>query len=60
MEKDLGIRGRENTKAPYRSNMWTYVGAAPSVWGVPTTLASRLSVLSLWPTWLSRAVCQGG
>ena len=56
MGEDLGVNRRENAKVPYGSNVGDCTGAAsPVSTCVPTTLASRLFALSVWPTWLTEA-----
>lgn len=61
MGEDLEVNSRGNAEVPYRSNMGACIGSAPPVSTcVHTTLASRLSVLSVWPTWLTAVAWYGG
>ena len=61
MGEDLEVNSRGNAKIPYGSNVGACAGSAPPVsMCVHTILASRPSVLSAWPMWLTAIAWHGG
>ena len=61
MGEDLEVNSRGNAEVPYRSNMGACIGSAsPVSMCVHTPLASRLSILSVWPMWLTAVAWYGG